>query len=115
MSQALVKRRTRRIRTLFKWFGNKIERVAQRYRAAYKALESVDPNGSWRSRFRVLHPEDIRGPGREDFDRLNNRPVSEQQQEQSWIWLVPRIETASDIGVMEEHLDSNLRVEWAKS
>ena len=32
-----------------------------------------------------------------------------------WIWLVPHVETAQDIGVMEENLDANLRVEWAKS
>lgn len=105
-----------RIRTLFKRFGNKTERVAERYRAAYTALIAVGADGSWKSRFQILHPEDIRGPGREDYDRVNNQPEgSERRREQSWIWLVPRIESAPDIGVMEEHLDANLRVEWAKS
>jgi hypothetical protein len=105
-----------RIRTLFKRFSNKTERIAERYRHAYQALVAVDAEGDWSSRLRVLLPEDIRGPGREDYDKINNRPeVSERRREQSWIWLVPRVETAPDIGVMEEHLDANLRVEWAKS
>ena len=41
--------------------------------------------------------------------------MTEKRREQSWIWLVPRVETAQDVGAMEEHLDANLRVEWAKS
>jgi hypothetical protein len=28
---------------------------------------------------------------------------------------VPRVETVPDIGIMEEHLDINLRAEWAKT
>ena len=104
------------MRTLFKRFSNKTERVAERYRAARRAVEALDPEGTWQTRLQVLHPEDIRGPGREDIDKHDRRPEAcEKRREQSWIWLVPRVETMKDIGVVEEHLDSNLRVEWAKS
>jgi hypothetical protein len=112
----LGQKKNTRMRTLFKRFSNKTERAAERYCAARKALERLDPNGTWQTRLQVLHPEDIQGPGREDIDKHDCRPeMSEKRCEQSWIWLVPRVETAQDIGVMEEHLDANLRVEWAKS
>jgi len=105
-----------RIRTLFRRLGNKIERVAERYRAARRALEILDPDGTWRERLRVLRAEDIRGLGREEIDRYDRKPKnSEKRREQSWIWLVPRTESAPDVASMEEHLDANLRVEWAKS
>lgn len=105
-----------RMRTLFKRFNHRTERVAERYRASRKALEVLDPGGAWESRLKVLHAEDIHGPGKEEVDKHDRRPeASEKRREQSWIWLVPRVETAPDIGVMEEHLDANLRVEWAKS
>jgi hypothetical protein len=105
-----------RMHMLFKRFSNKTERVAERYRAARRAIEVLDPEGTWQTRLRVLHLEDIRGPGREDIEKHNRRPEAcEKRREQSWIWLVPRVETMKDIGVIEEHLDSNLRVEWMKS
>lgn len=105
-----------RIRTLFMRFNNKTERVAERYRAARAALEGLDPDGDWNIRLQILRPEDIRGPGRDHIDKKERRPEkSEKRREQSWIWLVPRVATAPDMGAMEEHLDANLRVEWAKS
>lgn len=104
-----------RMRALFKRFNNKTMRVADRYRAARSSLEVLDPEGSWRARLQVLRPEDIRGPGRDEHDQNRRSKMTEKRREQSWIWLVPRIETAADIGEMEEHLDANLRVEWAKS
>jgi hypothetical protein len=105
-----------RMHMLFKRFSNKTERVVERYRAACRAVEVLDPEGTWQTRLQVLHREDIRGPGREEIDKHDRRPEAcEKRREQSWIWLVPRVETMKDIGVVEEHLDSNLRVEWAKS
>lgn len=103
-----------RIRTLFMRFGNTTKKVAERYRAAFRALEKLDRDGDWTSRLRVLRDEDIRGPGREERDdKFDNRPgASERRREPSWIWLVPRVATEGD---MEEHLDANLRVEWMKS
>jgi hypothetical protein len=104
-----------RMRVLFQRFGHRTERVAERYRAARQALEGLDPDGSWQERLFVLRKEDIRGPGREDIRYDRNPENSEKRREQSWIWLVPRTETAAHAASTEEHLDSNLRVEWAKS
>jgi len=106
-----------RIRTLFKRFGNKTDRVAERYRAARRALEVLDPGGTWQEHMHVLRPEDVRGPGREEIDRYDRKSEnSEKRREQSWIWLVPRTEGTFDASASkEEHLDANLRVEWAKS
>lgn len=103
-----------RMRTLFKRFGNSTKRAAERYRAAYSAIEKLDPDGDWTTRLRVLRDKDIRGPGKQERDdKFDNRPeASERRREQSWIWLVPRTGNEGD---MEEHLDSNLRVEWMKS
>lgn len=109
-------RNNTRIRALFKRFSNKTERVAERYRAARRALEVLDPGGAWKERLRVLRAEDIRGPGREDIDRYDRKPEnSEKRREQSWIWLVPRTESGPDAVPAEEHLDASLRVEWARS
>ena len=105
-----------RMHTLFKRFSNKTERVAEHYRAAQTALEVLDPEGTWQTRLQVLRPEDIWGLGWEDIGKHDSRrEMTEKQREQLWIWLVPRVETAQDVGAMEEHLDANLRVEWAKS
>jgi hypothetical protein len=105
-----------RMRTLFKRFSNKTERVAERYRAARRALEVLNPNGAWQERLHVLRAEDIRGPGREDIDKYDRKPEnSEKRREPSWIWLVPHCESGPDAVSMEEHLDAHLRVEWAKS
>ena len=105
-----------KMRTLFQRFNQKTLRAAERYRAARKALEVLDPGGDWQTRLQVLRPEDICGPGWERADKKERRPeMCEKRREESWIWLVSRGEMSQDIGVMEEHLDANLRVEWAKS
>lgn len=105
-----------KMRTLFQRFNQKTLRAAERFCAARKALEVLDPGGDWQTRLQVLRPEDICGPGRERADKKERRPeMCEKQREESWIWLVSRGEMSQDIGVMEEHLDANLRVEWAKS
>jgi hypothetical protein len=101
---------------LFKWLSNKIEHVAERYHAACQALKVLDPGGMWQEWLHVLHPEDVRGPGRKEIDRYDQKPEnSEKQREQSWIWLVPRTESVPNGASMEQDLDANLRVEWAKS
>lgn len=77
---------------------------------------ALDPSGTWQERLLVLRAEDIRGPGRDDIDRYDRRPGnSEKRREQSWIWLVPCTESVPDVASVEEHLDANLRVEWARS
>lgn len=98
-----------RMRSLYNRFNNKTQRCAARYRAAYAALMSLDPHGTWRERLRVLHKKDIRGPGKENDGSSNGRF------EPSWIWLVPRVDSAPDMGISEGHLDESMRPEWAKS
>jgi hypothetical protein len=98
-----------RMRTLYNRFNNKTQRCAERYRAARRVLLALDPSGSWCRRLRQLNADDIRGPGRDDEMSSNGRF------EQSWIWLVPRVQSASDIGESEEHFNESMRVEWAKS
>lgn len=85
--------------TLFKCFSNKPERAAERYHAARKVLKGLDPNGTWQTWLQVLCPEDIWGLGQEEIDKHDAWPeMSEKWHEQSWIWLVPRVEMAQDIG-----------------
>ena len=98
-----------RMRTLYNRFNNKTQRCAERYRAARRALLALDPNGLWCARLRHLNADDIRGPGRDDETSSNGRF------EQSWIWLVPRVQSALDIGESEEHFNESMRVKWAKS
>jgi len=98
-----------RMWTLFTRFNHKTKRYAERYRTARHALTCLDPDGDWQNRLRRLDAEDIRGPGREVDD------VSQSRYEPSWIWLVPRVNTAPDMGDSEDQLDNSMQVEWAKS
>lgn len=98
-----------RIRSLYNRFHHKTQRCTERYRAAFTALSNLDPNGTWCSRFRVLRTKDISGPGKDDDGTSNGRF------EPSWIWLVPRVESAPDMGESEGHLDDSMGPEWAKS
>ncbi|KAM6497786.1 hypothetical protein JOM56_005734 [Amanita muscaria] len=98
-----------RMRTLYNCFNLRTQRCADCYRAARQRLVVLDPNGSWCGRLQVLKDEDIRGPGQEDNKKSKGRF------EPSWIWLVPRVSSAPDVGDTEEHLDENMRVEWMKS
>ena len=99
-----------RMQTLYNRFNNKTHRYAERYRAARGALLTLDPSGLWREHLRQLNTEDIRGPGRDDDSSSNG------WFEQSWIWLVPRVQSMVDgVGESEEHFNESMRVEWAKS
>lgn len=84
-----------RTQNVLQRFSEKIDRCAARYRAAYSALLSLDPNGKWRERLHVLKPEDVRSLHRSrDEDKApsklrklrKDRP-SEGRRELSWIWL----------------------------
>jgi hypothetical protein len=71
-----------RIRMLFKRFSNKMERIAERYRMAYQVLVKVNAGGDWCTRLKELRCEDIRGPGKHNYDQHDSRvEVSEQQRE----------------------------------
>ena len=97
-----------RMRTLYNRFNFRTQRCAGCYRAARNALLLLDPNGDWQSRLKDLKDNDIRGPGKNDNGSGNGRF------EPSWIWLVPRVHSAPDMGDSEQVLDDNLQVEWAK-
>lgn len=98
-----------RMRTLYNRFSLRTQRCAGGYRAARNALVALDPDGSWQSRLKVLRDADIRGPGKDDDGVGNGRF------EPSWIWLVPRVHSAPDLGTSEQVLDDSLQVEWSKS
>lgn len=77
---------TTKTRHLMATFTGKTKRCANRYDAAYAALQSLDPNGEWTRRFRPLnHSLDLHLPRREADD-----PRGENRRQLSWIWLVSR-------------------------
>lgn len=87
-----------RTQSVLQRFADKTDRCTARYRAAYAALMSLDPNGEWRERLLPLKQEDIRSPHRDrDEDvpgsrkkarKKNDRSrASEGKRELSWIWL----------------------------
>lgn len=96
-----------RMRTLYNRFNLRAQRYAGCYRAALTALLTLDPDGSWRSRLKDLNDNDIRGPGKDDNGSGNSRFKP------SWIWLVPRVHSAPNMGDSEQVLDDSLQVEWA--
>jgi len=98
-----------RMRTLYNRFRLRTRRCATCYRMARAALVVMDPNGSWQSRLKDLKDNDIRGPGKDDTSLGNSRF------EPSWIWLVPRLSSAPDMGDSEQVLNDSLEVEWSKS
>jgi hypothetical protein len=70
-----------RARSLISRFKDKIDRCADRYRVARRALVSLDPQGftEWANRFRELKAEHVKGPRRAEEDK------SEGRRELSWI------------------------------
>jgi hypothetical protein len=97
---------------LYKHFNNKTKRAAEKYRAAWRALRVLDPDGSWSSRLKELKDLDISGPGKDP----NDLSTTTSRYEPSWIWLVPRGTEPSDseVGMGEEFHDS-IRLEWANA
>jgi hypothetical protein len=112
-----------RARTLLSQLTTKTRLIADRYRAARKALAILDPNGDWQRRLLPLRSEDIRGPTRTDDDE------SEGKRELSWIWV-----TKSSVPVEGDEFEiaegtpsfislllfvliryPGMRVEWAKT
>jgi len=96
------------MQSLYNRFNLRARHHAECYRAACSALLVLNPNGSWQSRLKELGDSDIRGPGKDD-DRLGNGHF-----EPSWIWLVPWVHSAPDMGDTEDVLNNSLQVEWAK-
>jgi hypothetical protein len=73
-----------RARSLLSRFHDKTIRSAEHYSAAYMALLTLDPNGSWTTRLKFLdHKKDLRPPRRCEDDESR-----ETRRDLSWIWLV---------------------------
>ena len=73
-----------RIRSLLSRFHDKTIRCDERYSAAYMALLTLDPNGSWTTRLKFLdHSKDLRPPRRSEDDESR-----ETSRDLLWIWLV---------------------------
>jgi hypothetical protein len=69
-----------RAQSLIARFVGKIDRCAERYSAAWAALTTLDPEGSWTRRLRELKKTDVRTVGKGAADE------SEGHREISWIW-----------------------------
>ena len=112
-----------RARSMISRFQVKVNRCAERYRAARSALLILDPEGTWSQKYLELKPGDVRPPGRGDHEE------SEGRREISWIWMVRSNdpETASEEEISNStHVllyDSfqlltsgiGLRTEWVKA
>ncbi|PPQ96654.1 hypothetical protein CVT26_010318, partial [Gymnopilus dilepis] len=97
-----------RMRTLYKRLQRRIQRAANRYCDARKAVQQLEPVGTWCDKFRKLEQCDIRGPGKQPDDPLL---MPNGRHEQSWIWSVGRHGAKDDT---EEEFDEIMRAEWAK-
>lgn len=75
-----------RTRTMMANISEKIQLLAERYRAARLALSRLDPDGEWSATLLPLRSKDIRGPQRDD-----DADESEGRRELSWIWLSPTV------------------------
>ena len=64
-----------------------LNRATERYRAAWRALSNLDPEGSWGSRLRELRKEDISGPGKEDGESHGHYIMS---------WIISRFSIRRD-------------------
>jgi hypothetical protein len=84
-----------RARSLIGRFKDKTSRCAERYRAAHSALLSLDPNGDWKNRLRILKDEDIKGPRRGEDEAEGTRELS-------WIWHVACQSGVSGVSSREE-------------
>jgi hypothetical protein len=116
-----------RARTMISRFRDKINRCADRYRAAHSALKILSPNGDWVYRLLELNAANVKPPRR---DKENKE--TEGKHVLSWIWIVQRGEAIVDSEASEEEIGDSkflyhlflyyctygglgLRVEWAKA
>lgn len=106
-----------RMRTLFNRFNHRIQLSMLRYSAARACLLAADPMGEWNTRLKELKKSDVRGPGRMDFsmEMSDALDTSKGHFEISWIWLVQRPATETEVDASEQILDEGMRVEWSKS
>ena len=91
-------RSSTRMHATINTFREKVNRCAERYRAARHALSVLDPGGSWAVRLQDLKPTDVQPPIR-DMDKVPKRKVvrtrtdggaGEGRRVLSWIWMAER-------------------------
>jgi hypothetical protein len=91
-------------RTMISRFRDKINRCADRYRAAYSSLKVLNPTGEWALRLLELTAADVKPPRR---DKEND--ITEGKHVLSWIWIVQRGESVVSEDASEEEIgDSKL-------
>ena len=98
-----------RTRTVFDRAKAKLAEAVATYRASRKAIKSLAPDeefGPWKNTVLKLEDEDIRGPGREEYEPSRSRFV------QSWIWTTAAHTSTS---AEDPDLDAALRIEWCKA
>ncbi|KAF8978718.1 hypothetical protein BDQ17DRAFT_1338614 [Cyathus striatus] len=73
--------------SLHNQFNAKTESAAERYRIAYSALQSLDPDGEWSTNLQPLRKEDISGPGHDnDNAALTSKGLSGLKLKQDKKW-----------------------------
>jgi hypothetical protein len=84
---------------LFNRFNHHMKLLMLCYSAACTCLLAADPMGEWNSRLKELKKSDVCGPGRMDFsmEMSDALDMSKGHFEISWIWLVPRPATESEV------------------
>lgn len=108
--------RTTRMRSLQDKFQGKITLAVERYRAAFRALTSLEPLGSWRGRLQPLLDEDVRGPGTDDtplYDPRRRMVINNGRVKISWIWRVAGVPERDDLH--SDELTEGVRVDWSKA
>ena len=106
-----------RSRTIINAIDERIDKVAQRYCAAYDALLRLDRTGTWQETYLKLTDDDNRGPGKEEHEQC----LGDGSYTISWIWLLnPRArdtggEEGSGEEASEEEVNEVMRVQWTTS
>ncbi|KAF9017023.1 hypothetical protein BDZ89DRAFT_933846, partial [Hymenopellis radicata] len=80
---------------------------ADRYRCCRRALERLEPGGSWRVELRPLREADVTNMTGGSFDIDVLLPMGQGETELSWVW-------ATETGQGDDVIES-CRVEWLKS
>jgi hypothetical protein len=88
-----------------------IDQAASTYRVSWCAIGKLAPEeefGPWKSLLRVLHREDIRGPGRERTEKSESHHIP------SWIWQTS-LQASTYADNHSKDFYASLRVEWCKA
>jgi hypothetical protein len=126
-----------RSRSILQGFVDKLTCCKLRYRAAYSALLTLDPGGSWSTYLLELKDEDIRGPGKDEEEEVefrvrqqiagNDVPTSanmkgkrrrkQEEHLKSWIWItaIPSQRQLPTEDMSDSDLNDQVRAEWAKT